>query len=190
MRFKTVFRLCYDSVNKCRNHKQYFRTPRRFAPGGRLGHDRIGLCGHIFGYLITLCSYCKNPVNIGITYIPSADLNYGIVVFYSLSRINQFLNINNCIVFLNTLIINVNICTILYCILRVNMSWTTPIHILIILFTQIARYHGRFSLGEKNTGHVRTPCADMPRTMWACPHKNILLHFAKYVLFLAGTFLL
>ena len=37
------------------------------------------------------------------------------------------------------------------------MSWTKPIHITIILFTQIARCPGRLSLVEKYTGHVRTP---------------------------------
>ena len=40
-----------------------------------------------------------------------------------------------------------------------------PIHIIIILFTHIARCPGRLSLVEKYTGHVHTPCADMPRTM-------------------------
>ena len=35
------------------------------------------------------------------------------------------------------------------------------IHIIIILFTQIAR----LSLVEKYTGHVHTLCVDMPRTM-------------------------
>ena len=48
-----------------------------------MGHDRIGPCGH---NLITLCSYYNNPVNVGITYIPSADLYYRLVEFYSLSR--------------------------------------------------------------------------------------------------------
>ena len=33
------------------------------------------------------------------------------------------------------------------------------------MFTQIARCPGRLCLVEKYTGHVRTPCADMPRTM-------------------------
>ena len=50
--------------------------------------------------LFTLCSYYKNPVNAGITYTPSADLYYRLVEFYSLSTINSFLNIKNCIVFL------------------------------------------------------------------------------------------
>ena len=34
------------------------------------------------------------------------------------------------------------------------MSWTKPIHIIIILFTHIARCPGRLSLVEKYTGHV------------------------------------
>ena len=45
------------------------------------------------------------------------------------------------------------------------MSRTKPMHIIIILFTQIARCPGRLSLVEKYTGHVHTPCADMLRTM-------------------------
>ena len=64
----------------------YFRTTRRFAPGGRLGHDRIALAVESLGalpyrplrtyylYIIMLCSYYKNQVNAGITYIPSADV--------------------------------------------------------------------------------------------------------------------
>ena len=40
-------------------------------------------------------------MNVGITYIPSADLHYSLVEFYSLSTINTFLNIKNCIVFVN-----------------------------------------------------------------------------------------
>ena len=75
----------------------YFRTTPRFAPGGRLGHDRIGPCGVAMGHdrigpcghnLITLCSYYNNPVNVGITYIPSADLYYRLVELYSLSTVN------------------------------------------------------------------------------------------------------
>ena len=46
----------------------------------------------------------KNPVNAGIAYIPSADLYYRLVEFYSLSMINSSLNIKNSIVFFNTLI--------------------------------------------------------------------------------------
>ena len=64
--------------------------------------------------LITLYSYYKNPVNAGITYAPSADLYYRLVECYSLSTINSSLNIKNCIVFYNTLIINLHIYTILY----------------------------------------------------------------------------
>ena len=39
-------------------------------------------------YLITLCSYYNNPVNVGITYIPSADWYYRLEEFYSLSTVN------------------------------------------------------------------------------------------------------
>ena len=79
------------------NHMPYFRTTRRFAPGCRLGHDRIGPCGVAMGHdrigpcgvamghdRIGPCGHIKsryvhnynNPVNVGITYIPSADLYY------------------------------------------------------------------------------------------------------------------
>ena len=35
-----------------------------------------------------LCSYYNNPVNVGITYIPSADLYYRLVEYYSMSTVN------------------------------------------------------------------------------------------------------
>ena len=37
-------------LNKSSNHMPYFRTTRRFAPDGRLGHDRIGPCGVAMGH--------------------------------------------------------------------------------------------------------------------------------------------
>ena len=114
----------------------YFRTTQQFAPGDRLGHDRIGPCGVAMGhdrigladilffYLITVCSHYKNQVNVGITYIPSADLHYRLVEFYGLSTINSFLNIKNGIVFFNTLIINFHIYTIIYIMRKYVMNQT------------------------------------------------------------------
>ena len=115
-------------------------------------------------YIITLCSYFKNTVNAGITYIPSADVYYRLVECYSLSTINTYLNIKNCIVFFNSLIINFHIYTTLYITRKYVMNQTNT-HNNHTLFTQIARCPVRLYLVDKYTGHVRTPCADMPRTM-------------------------
>ena len=115
-----------------------------------------------------LCSYYKNPVNAGITFIPSADLYYRLVEFYSLSTIKSSMNIKHCIVFLNTLIIKFHIYTIIYI---TRMSCTKPIHIIILLFTQIARCPGGYRLLRNTQGmcalHVRTcpaPCMEHART--------------------------
>ena len=47
----------------------YFRTTRRFVPGGRLGHDRIGPCGVAMGHdRIGPCGHIKSRyVHITIT---------------------------------------------------------------------------------------------------------------------------
>ena len=68
----------------------HFSTTQRITTGGRLGHDRIGLLCYV--HIIK-----KKTVNIGI-YIPSTDLHYRLVEFYSLSTINSFLNTENGIV--------------------------------------------------------------------------------------------
>ena len=62
-------------------------------------------------------------MNAGIN-IPSADLYYRLVEFYSLSTINSSLNIKNCIVFFNTLIINFHIYTIIYITRKYVMNQT------------------------------------------------------------------
>ena len=75
---------------------------QRITTGGRLGHGRIGpLC---YVHII-------KKVNVGI-YIPSTDLHYRLVEFYSLSTINSFLNTENGIVFFNTLINNFHVYTL------------------------------------------------------------------------------
>ena len=58
-----------------------------------------------------LCSYYRKTVNIGV-YIPSTDLHYRLVEFYSLSTINSFLNTENGIVLFNTLINNFHVYTL------------------------------------------------------------------------------
>ena len=78
----------------------HFSTTQRITTGGRLGHYRIGLLCYV--HII------KKPVNIGI-YIPSTDLHYRLVEFYSLSTINSFLNTENGSVFFNTLINHVHV---------------------------------------------------------------------------------
>ena len=50
------------------NHMPYFRTTRRFAPGGRLGHDSIALADILFICNHVMIIYYKDTVNIGITY--------------------------------------------------------------------------------------------------------------------------
>ena len=57
-----------------------------------------------------LCSYYKK--NSEHWYIPSTDLHYRLVEFYSLSTINSFLNTENGSVFFNTLINNVHVYTL------------------------------------------------------------------------------
>ena len=81
----------------------HFSTTQRITTSGRLGHDRIGLLCYV--HII------KKKVN-----IPSTDLHYRLVEFYSLSTINSFLNTENGSVFFNTLINNfhVYILTIYY----------------------------------------------------------------------------
>ena len=48
---------------------------------------------------------------------------------------------------------------------QTNTHNNNIIIVVVHIYTQIARCPGRLSLVEKYTGHVRTPCADMPRTM-------------------------
>ena len=78
----------------------HFSTTQRITTGDRLGHDRIGLLCYV--------NIIKKTVNICI-YIPSTDLHYRLVEFYSLSTINSFLNTENGSVFCNTLINNVHV---------------------------------------------------------------------------------
>ena len=127
----------------------------------RLGHRPLRT---YYLYLITLCSYYKNPVNAGITYIPSADLYYRLVELYSLSTIYSSLNIKNCIVFFNTLIINFHIYTIIYITRKYVMNQTNTHNNNNNIYAD-SKMPGRLSLVEKYTGHVRTPFADMPRTI-------------------------
>ena len=92
---------------------QHFSTTQRITTGGRLGHDRIGLLCYV--HII------KKTMNIGIyIYIPSTDLHYRLVEFYSLSTINSFLNTENGSFFFNTLINNVHGLYLNY-ILPINM---------------------------------------------------------------------
>ena len=105
----------------------YFRTTRRFAPSGRLGHYCIVLADLSFIYshvIMFIIFYYNNPVNAGITYIPSADVYYRLVDFYSLSTINSYLNIKNGIVFFNSLNINFHIYTIIYITRKYVMNQT------------------------------------------------------------------
>ena len=81
----------------------HFSTTQIITTGGRLGHDRIGMLCYV--HII------KETVNIGI-YIPSTDLHYRLVEFYSLSTIKSFLNTENGIVFFNTLINNFHVYTL------------------------------------------------------------------------------
>ena len=71
----------------------HFSTTQIIATGGRLGHDRIGLLCYV---------HIIKKKNSERWYIPSTDLHYRLVEFYSLSTINSFLNTENGIVFFNT----------------------------------------------------------------------------------------
>ena len=83
----------------------HFSTTQRITTGGRLGHDRIGL----LCYVHIIKKKLRTLVYIG---LPSTDLHYRLVEFYSLSTINSFLNTENGSVFFNTLINNVHVYTL------------------------------------------------------------------------------
>ena len=42
----------------------YFRITRRFATGGRLGHARIGPCGHIIYVMFILLEHSERWYNL------------------------------------------------------------------------------------------------------------------------------
>ena len=91
--------------------------------------------------------------------------------------------------FFNRLIINVNICSIIY-ITREYVMNQTNTHNNTIIYAD-SKMPGRLSLVEKYTGHVRTPCTDMPRTMGHVRTRiTILLHFAKYISISGGNYTL
>ncbi len=138
-----------------------------------------------------LCSYYKKTVNICI-YIPSTDLHYRLVEFYSFSTINSFLNRENGSVFFNTLINNVHGYTLTisithkYAINQTNTHNNNNIIISIVvhIYADSKMPPGAYLfLRNTHTGHGRTPYG-------ACPHKNILLHFVNFFLFLVETILL
>ena len=119
-------------------------------------------------YLITLCSYYKNPVKVGITYIPSADLYYRLVELYSLSTVNSFLNIKNHIMFFNKLIINFHIYTIIHITRKYVMNETNTHNNNIIynIYTDSKMPREVKSLVQKYMGQLST--------------FLLLLHFANY----------
>ena len=119
-------------------------------------------------------------MNAGIAYIPSAsaDLYYRLVKFYSLSTINSSLNIKNCIVFFNSLIINFHIYTIIYITRNYVMNQTNT-HNNNIIYAD-SKMPGRLSLVENiHRACPHSVCGHAPQH-GACPHKNILLHFADF----------
>ena len=122
------------------------------------------------------------------SYIPSAYLYYRLVEFYSLSTINSSLNIKNCIVFFKTLIINFHIYTIIYITRKYVMNQTNT-HNNTIIYADSKMPPGRLSLVEKYTGHVRTPCADMPRTMGHVRTRTSLT-FCRFFLISGGNYTL
>ena len=122
-------------------------------------------------------------MNVGITYIPSADLYYRLLEFYSLSTVNLFLNIKNCIVFFNTLIINFPIYTIIYITHKYVMNQTNT-HNNNIIYAYIARCPGRLSLVEKYTGHVRSRVRICPAP-WGMSAQEHTFTFCQ-IFFISG----
>ena len=47
----------------------YFRTTRRFAPGGRLGHDRIALAAESLGAFAARIGPCEHIIYIESRYV-------------------------------------------------------------------------------------------------------------------------
>ena len=64
------------------------------------------------------------------------------------------------------------------------MSCTKPIHIIIILFTHIARCPGRLSLVQKYTGHVRSRVRTCPAP-WGMSAQEHTFTFCQ-IFFISG----
>ena len=98
------------------------------------------------------------------------------------------MNIKNCFVFFNTLIINFHIYTIIYITRKYVMNQTNT-HNNNIIYACSKMPSGGYLLLRNTRGMSAFVCGHAP-PHGACPHKNILLHFAKYFLFLVETILL
>ena len=136
-----------------------------------------------------LCSYFKNPVNAGIAYISAADLYYRLVELYSLSTINSSLNIKNCIVFFNTLIINFHIYTIIYITRKYVMNQTNTHNNIIYADTTCKRdAPGGYLLLRNTQGMSALRVRTCPWGMSAQEHTLTFCRFFK--IFLVETILL